>query len=408
MGRSSTFRQVGLPRNESKTSGATFREGQHEDEQQPCGLSLKTLIIAGMVVAGASACTQEEAQPSAPVQKGGLDQTGPYDVAVGWFKPGIDGWDQPVIAVAVDSPDRIFIGNADQKTTQPNAPVLSADGVVLEERSATSTKPDSEKTHLHQIMVLNGDGEVIEDWSQWDDLIVIPHNIEINPYDPERHLWVVDRDDHQIHKFTNDCKEFVMTLGEQGVTGTDQNHFNRPAALAFLPDGSFYVADGYVNSRIVKFDKNGGYLFEWGTKGSGPGQFDLVHSVTIDDQKRVYTSDRRNNRIQVVDENGKFLDQSPNAGSPTRVVITKDKALWMAEADYNRVAKFDLDGVLQTYWGVTGDAPGAIDNPHSFALDQSGNLYIADAWNNRVQKFVPKKNADTARLVAQEFKFKIP
>ena len=173
-------------------------------------LSTTALLIAGLLAVSLSACSQEE-QAQVPAKARGLDQTGPYDVVAGWFKHGIDRWDQPVIAVAIDNADRIFIGNADQNATQPFAPMLSPIGVVLEERSATSSKPDSEKTHAHQIMVLNANGEVIEDWSQWDDTIVIPHNIEINPYDPERHLWVVDRDDHQIHKFTNDGKELVMT-----------------------------------------------------------------------------------------------------------------------------------------------------------------------------------------------------
>ena len=95
--------------------------------------------------------------------------------------------------------------------------------------------------------------------------------------------------------------------------------------------------------------------------------------------------------------------------SPTRVVVTEDNALWLAAAaGYDRIAKFDLDGKLQTYWGVTGDAPGAMDNPHSFALDANGNLFIADAWNNRLQKLIPKKGADKARLIAKEFRFKEP
>ncbi len=377
----------------------------------PRRLSIASLALLGMVGAGLSACSQDQAPESSsagPVNKGGLDQTGPYEVVEGWFKPGIDGWDQPVIAVTVDNANRIFIGNANQMATQPNSPMLSADGVVLEERSTTATKPPSEKTDLHHIMVLNGNGEVIENWNQWDDLIVLPHNIEINPYDPDRHLWVVDRDGHQILKFTNDGEELVMTLGEKGVAGDDENHFNRPAALAFLPDGTFYVADGYVNSRIAKFDRDGNYLLEWGTKGSGPGQFDLVHSVFVDSQNRVYTSDRNNRRIQVFNENGEFLDEWTNVGSPTRVVITEDGALWMAEAMYNRFAKFNLNGELQTYWGVTGDAPGALDNPHSFDVDENGHMYLADAWNNRIQKFVPADDTDPTRIIAQEFRFDSP
>lgn len=343
------------------------------------------------------------ALPAAAQEKGGLDQTGAYEPVEGWFKPGIERWDQPVTGVAVDTPNRILLTVSDQRRTQPNAPMLSADGKVLKERSTASTRPKAELPHLHQILALNGDGKLVEDWAQWNDLFGLPHNVEVNPYDPERHVWVIDLE-HQVVKFTNDGKKIVLKLGERGVTGTDHNHFNMPAGLAFMPDGSFYLADGYVNARIIKFDKDGRYVSEFGSKGSGPGQFDLVHSLTIDARHRIYAADRRNNRIQVFDRNGKFLDQWNNVGSPTRLVITKDQVLWMTEANYNRVAKFDLNGKLLTYWGVTGDAPGAFDNAHNFDVDEGGNLFVADAWNNRVQKFVPRKGADSARLIGPEYR----
>ncbi len=340
-------------------------------------------------------------------RKGGLDENGPYDVQLNWFKPGME-WDQPVAAVAVETPDRIFIGNADQHVTRPNSLVIGADGVTQKERSKTSAKPEAEKTHLHQIMVLNGDGKVIADWAQWNDLIVTAHSLHISPYDPQRHLWVVDRDGQQILKFTNDGKKLVLKLGEKNVAGTDQGHFNRPASLVFLPDGSFYVADGYVNARVVKFDKNGKFLLEWGTKGSGPGQFNLVHSVAVDAQKRVYVADRSNNRIQVFDENGKFLDQWPDIRMPSRVVVTEDQSVWVSSAAYSRIARFDTNGKLLTYWGTFGDAPGSADNLHAFAVDDAGNYYVADTWNNRVQKFSPRADADKSRLMAREFRFKTP
>ena len=360
---------------------------------------MKANTLSGLLALAIIAAAPAHAQT-----KGGLDQTGAYDVVEGWFKPGIERWDQPVISVTVDNPNRILLTVSDQRRTQPNAPMLSADGKVLKERSTISTRPNSEKPHLHQILALNGDGKVVEDWAQWNDVFGLPHNIEVNPYDPERHIWVVDLE-HQVVKFTNDGKKMVLKLGERGVTGTDKNHFNMPAGLAFMPDGSFYLADGYVNARIIKFDKNGKYVSEFGSKGSGPGQFDLVHSLAIDSQKRIYAADRRNNRIQVFDETGKFLDQWNNVGSPTRLVITRDQTLWMTEANYNRVAKFDLNGKLLTYWGVTGSAAGAFDNAHSFDVDDNGNLYIVDAWNNRVQKFVPKPGAEPARVIGPEFRF---
>src|SRR4030095_10908488 len=133
----------------------------------------------------------------------------------------------------------------------------------------------------------------------------------IDPYDPEKHIWIIDRTSQQVMKFTHDGKMLVMALGERGVAGTDEKHFGRPSGIAFLPNGSFYVSDGYDNRRIVKFDKNGRFLLQWGSEGSAPGQFGLPHSVSLDAQGRVYVADRMNDRVQVFDQNGKFLDQWP-------------------------------------------------------------------------------------------------
>lgn len=345
--------------------------------------------------------------PALAQDKGGIDDS-PYQAQAGWFKPGIDRWDQPVIAVALDGDNRIIIGNADQKNTQPNSLMYRPDGTTYEERSTTSTKPAEQKTHAHQIMVLDASGKVVEDWKQWDELISIPHSIHINPYDTDRPVWVIDRDNHQILKFSNDGKKILLKLGEKAVSGTDHGHFNRPAGIAYLPDGSFYVADGYVNSRVIKFDKDGKFQLEWGTKGTGPGQFNLVHSVAIDANRRVYASDRNNNRVQVFDAGGKFIEEWPNIPSAPRLVVTQDNAVWLTSYDRrnNRFAKFDLNGKLLTVWGSTGTNPGQMDNPHQFAQDSKGNLFVADAWNNRVQKFMPKPGADKSKLMAQEFTFK--
>lgn len=359
---------------------------------------MKQAVLAGLAVA-AALCMTDAATAQ---EKGGLDQTGPYEPVLEWFKPGIDRWDRPMGGIAVDGPDRIFVTTAPMRFVRPNSLMLTADGKMMEERSQASTLPPEQHVHAHNIFVLNGEGRLIEDWKQWDSEITFAHNVEISPYDPERHVWVVDLG-HQILKFTNDGKKLVMRLGEKDQPAWDKTHFNMPSSIAFLPDGSFYVADGYVNARIVKFDKDGKYISEFGSKGSGPGQFDLVHSIAIDSQGRIYAADRRNQRIQVFDANGKFLDEWKNVGSVTRLMITKDQHLWMSDATYNRIAKFDLDGKLLTYWGVTGRNPGELDNLHSWDVDAQGNLLVADGGNNRVQKFVAKKDADPARLIGEQF-----
>ena len=358
------------------------------------GLCLSALMIAALPVHAQDA------------QKGGMDETGPYDVVVGWFKPGIDRWDQRIVSVVADTPNRIIIGSNDRTLTLAGYPLIAADGTVMKEKTTVPTDMDPAKIQVNQLMVLNGDGQMVENWKQWNDLISIPHSLMFDPYDKERHLWVVDRTGQQILKFTNDGKKLVMTVGEKGVSGTDQKHFNEPAGMTFLPDGSFYIADGYKNGRIIKFDKNGKFQMEWGTKGSGPGQFNLVHAVTVDAQHRVYTADRVNNRIQIFDESGKLVDIWPNVRSATRVVATQDGAIWVAAAGYNRFAKFDTKGQLLYHWGMLGAEPGQIDNPHQWGVDQAGNFYVADSNNDRVQKFVPKKNADKAHMMDQELVLK--
>ena len=223
--------------------------------------------------------------------------------------------------------------------------------------------------------------------------------MRISPYDPDRHVWVVDDNRHQVFKFTNDGKSLVMTLGEAGVPGNDTTHFARPTDIAFLPDGTFFVTDGYVNTRVVKFDKPGHVLMTWGTPGKGPGQFNLPHAIAIDRQRRVYVADRLNSRIQVFDENGKYLDEWPNIRRPIDLLITADQHLWVADLDTNKILQYDLNGKLLSSWGTYGTFPGAFWGIHQFSVDPDGNLYVAETWGGRTQKFTPKPGAPRSLLV---------
>ena len=120
------------------------------------------------------------------------------------------------------------------------------------------------------IFVVNDEGKLIENWNQWDYLFEGtggPHMIAISPYDPERRVWVVNSGRHQVHAFSNDGKELLMTLGIENETANDETHLGTPQDIAFLRDGSIVVADGLTNSRVIKFDKDGHYLTAWGKQG---------------------------------------------------------------------------------------------------------------------------------------------
>ena len=193
-------------------------------------------------------------------EKGGADLTGPYDVVPNWLKPlpSHEGWTfGNMQGVFAESPDRIYI------LERAEEQVATAQGGTPPSRPVTRNE--------HFLFIVNRNGQLVEAWTQWDKLFVTPHKLTMSPYDPEKHLWVIDDAAQQIFKFTHDGKRLVMTLGEHKVSGNDETHFNRPTDIAFLPDGTFFVGDGYVNARVVKFDKNGKYLKSWGTKGAGPG-----------------------------------------------------------------------------------------------------------------------------------------
>ncbi len=237
-----------------------------------------------------------------------------------------------------------------------------------------------------------------------------PHAIYINPWDPEKHVWIVDDHNQALFKFTHDGKQLVQTIGTVGRKGADATHFDRPTFMAFLPDGSMFVADGYNGNRVVKFDKDGKFVTAWGERG-GPGgretrpnYFNVVHGIAADPvTRRIYVSDRGNRRMQVFDENGKFIDQWPfnNPSSVNFVYANGDGTVWAFEDPTAKVVKDDREGHLLYAWGSLSDYPGGFLNMHGASVDPDGNLYIAEVGNGRVQKFRPRPGARPELLVGK-------
>ena len=120
----------------------------------------------------------------------------------------------------------------------------------------------------------------------------------------------------------------ILQLGTKGVSGADSTHFNLPTDVAFATNGDIYVSDGYGGARVVKYSADGEYLLEWGKRGTGPGEFGLPHNLVADAQGRVYVTDRDNQRIQVFDSKGKFLDQWKDVGGVSTLFMTKDQRIW--------------------------------------------------------------------------------
>jgi peptidylamidoglycolate lyase len=339
-------------------------------------------------------------------EKGGGDETGPYNLVANWPQnycgPGfVIG---STAGIWADSPDRVYIFN------RGCLPEIKADGGAatsfIPTRNLSQKDPERHPRWDHIFNVVDRSGKLIESWEQHNKLFVRPHRILVNPYDPERHVWLVDDGAHAVYKFTRDGKKLVMTLGTPMQPGNDSSHFARPTDIAWLPDGTMFVSDGYVNTRVVKFDKDGKFLMAWGEPGKPPNEtrpnhMNTVHAISIDKNRKIYISDRANSRVQVFDEHGKFLDVWPNIRRPYSFLLTEDQHLWIADGITQKFTKFDLNGKLLYSWGTFGAFPGGFWGVHQFHTDSERNLYTADVHVGRPQKFSPKPGADPAHLIGQ-------
>lgn len=238
----------------------------------------------------------------------------------------------------------------------------------------------------------NETGDLIQSWGA--DMFVMPHGLTI---DQDDNIWLTDVGLHQVFKFDRNGN-LLMTLGERGVSADDESHFNMPTDVAIASDGSFYVSDGYGNSRILKFSPGGTYLTSWGTYGSEYAQFDTPHSIALDSQGRVYVADRGNARLQIFDSDGNFIAEwkDKSLGRPWAMRFNDAGNLLLVDGgdqsqfwpDRARVLKLDIEGNILSSFGSYGAAPGQFIWPHTIAVGPDDTLYVGEvATGMRIQKF---------------------
>jgi peptidylamidoglycolate lyase len=260
------------------------------------------------------------------------------------------------------------------------------------EWSLLGSMPDTYIKENTVLIVDTESGKILNSWG--GNLFIMPHGLTV---DKDNNVWLTDVGLHQVIKFSHEGK-LLLKLGEAKIPGKDKTHFNRPTDVAISKDGSFYVSDGYGNSRIVKFSKNGKYLFEWGKKGNEQGEFDIPHGIDLDVNGNLYVADRENNRIQVFDSAGKYLKQFSNKSFGRIFSVTIDKnAKKVFSIDDHTFLKikhrgsdiFTLDtgGIVKTRFGRSGSYNGKVSWYHDIAVDNQQSIYVGDILGNKVQKF---------------------
>ena len=273
-----------------------------------------------------------------------------YDVDEDWAKLP-EGWDMPAAAVYGDSKDRVYCFNRDPE---------------------------------HPICIFDRDGNLVSSWGA--GLISFAHAIYL---DKEDNVWLVDRNKHQVFKYTNDGK-LLMTIGEEGFrsdTGVAQDDyssttwssvthsgapFNMPAGIAVNDSGEIFIADGYANARVHKFTSDGKLIMSWGDPGSGDGQFNLPHGVWIDRQGRVLVSDRENDRVQVFTQDGKFVSSWPTKLiGPALMYVDDEDIVYIPEHNGGMVSVLTLEGERLAQWGDI-----KYRSCHGIWVDSHKDLYV--------------------------------
>jgi len=262
--------------------------------------------------------------------------------------------------------------------------------------------PEKPIEHPTVCIIGKDDGRIKGQWGA--NRFIMPHGLTV---DHRNHIWVTDVGLHQVFQFSHEGK-LLLRLGTAGVPGSDSSHFNRPTDIAVTPDGSFYVSDGYGNSRIIKFSREGKYLFEWGVKGTEPGAFDIPHALTLGPQGQVIVADRENGRIQAFDASGKFLREwkHNSVGALFAVCYDSSASKLLAVDDVSflhlvhrgaDVLVLDTAGGISSRFGRSGMYAGPKAWYHDIVADREGNIYVADMLGHGIQKFrkVPGKRGDT-------------
>jgi sugar lactone lactonase YvrE len=257
-------------------------------------------------------------------------------------------------------------------------------------------------SNLDPILKFDANGKLVKSFGV--GLLLFPHGLHV---DRDGNVWVTDglgKDGkgHQVIKFSPEG-QVLMRLGKAGTAGSGPDEFNAPSAVATAPNGDIFVADGHggmTNARIVKFSKDGKFIKTWGKKGSGPGEIDGPHALALDSRGRLFLGDRGNNRIQIFDQDGNYIDQWHQFSRPSGVFIDQNDIIYVADSESESVSRNHdgwkrgirvgrvSDGAVTSFIPDPAEKATTTSAAEGVTADAMGNIYGAEVGPKRLMRYV--------------------
>jgi DNA-binding beta-propeller fold protein YncE len=242
------------------------------------------------------------------------------------------------------------------------------------------------------LMEFDANGKFIRAFGE--GLFTRSHGLRI---DKDDNIWATDVNAHIVMKLSPQG-QVLMTLGTKGQAGdwdeaSQSRHFNEPNDVAIGRNGDVFVVQGHTpgrgDPRVLKFDKDGKFLKSWGGKGTEPGMFTVAHGIAIDAKGLLWVTDRENQRIQIFDQDGKFVREVKYAGLPCGLDIG-GQYIYMVNGFAGQLLRLDLEGNVLAATGKPGKGLGEFGEAHFIAVSPKGEIYIADTVNSTLHKFVKR------------------
>jgi len=249
------------------------------------------------------------------------------------------------------------------------------------------------------IVKYDGTGRPLASWGA--GLFIYPHGFHV---DHEGNVWATDAGGeggigHQVLKFSPDG-ELLMALGKPGVAGEGPDVFNEPTDVLVAPGGELFVTEGHGagNNRVVKLTAGGEFIMAWGGTGTGPGEFDRPHAIALDSRGRLFVADRSNNRIQIFDQEGRYLDEWRQFGRPSGIYITADDTIYVADSEswgpdnpgWKKGIRIGsaVDGSVAYFIEDIESMTDAHSGAEGVGVDADGNVYGAVVRRRMLEKHV--------------------